>query len=82
MALVTVTVRGRQQGLYNMKSYNSETQGINSNAVVDFIPSLCKKGRNDESDGLVNSKIRLVGPLNEEDVLWVTETVSAIAALD
>jgi hypothetical protein len=84
MALVTVTVRQRHDGgLGPAQSFSSETQGISTDRVIYFTPSVCKIKNG--SDGLVNSRIELAGAANTVDsqvTLWVTETVSAIAALD
>lgn len=83
MALTTVTVRGVRMGFNGrFTSVSSETQGVETTAIRYFVPALCKSGNSSGIDTLVNSKIYLqAGSPYETIELWVTETVSAIAAL-
>jgi hypothetical protein len=78
MALVALTVRRIEDDeLRGGSDRSSEAWSVNDSNVIYASPSLCKKGRSNVTDTLVNSKVKLADGV----YLWCTETTAAIAAL-
>jgi hypothetical protein len=81
MALAEITVRRRKEKLNgSAKNYASESQAYDTTRFISAIPSICKK--DGQVDGLVNAMVEVdQGDGANTVVLWVTETVTAVAAL-
>jgi len=80
MTLVSLTVRRERTKLGRGTNHASVVRVVDDTRIIQAIPSVCKK--DGISDGLVNSVVE-VDNENGPDILylWVTQDVTAIAAL-
>jgi hypothetical protein len=81
MSLELLTVRGKKIGIKNTKRLASVSECYNTTDIASAIPSVCYINGT-ISDGLVNSEVVIRGGKHGSDIkLWVTQSVSTIAAL-